>query len=101
MTGWRTLDGRRSAWFVTSSHAEGAGLVRGVAGRLGPDEAMPDLDVRRTGVRVTVDGSTAAELVSEVAGELGLGDRIPLRCNASRSSSRPRTRPPSHRSGRR
>ncbi len=71
MTGWRPLDGRTSAWFPTSSHAAGAGLVRGIADLLGQEGALPDLDVRRTGVGVTVDDPAAAELVADVARELG------------------------------
>jgi hypothetical protein len=72
MTDWRTLDGRPTAWFTTTSHAQGAAFAREVGARLG-DAAPLDVDVRLRGVRVTVDDPSAAELVSTLAAERRMG----------------------------
>lgn len=80
---WRVLGVGASAWFATSSHADGARLVTRVAGELPPGLPVPEIDVRRDGVRVrlpalpdgvglTLADAAAARAVSATASDLGL-----------------------------
>ncbi|WP_315095608.1 VOC family protein [uncultured Cellulomonas sp.] len=67
-TGWRVVDGVRTAWFDASSLGAGAALAGRVA------EVSPEIlvDLRATGLRVRLDSDEHADAVSAAARDLGL-----------------------------
>jgi hypothetical protein len=79
---WRVLGFGASAWFTARSLTSGAALVERIAGRLGPTDRSPDIDLRASGVHVRIgtpgaQSFTPADLalaraVSRAAAELGL-----------------------------
>lgn len=79
---WRALNAGADAWFATSSHRAGAGLVRRVAELAEAAGHHPDVDLRRDGVHLRLFSHDVAALterdvalareISAAAAELGL-----------------------------